>query len=266
MWKRTENTMAVNVFSTSATADNLSRHDMIAWINDSLRLNYTKIEQMCSGAAYCMFMDMLFEHCISMKKVKMNAKLEHEYIHNFKLLQESFKKTGTDKVIPVDRLIKGKFQDNFEFVQWFKKFFDANYTGQAYDPVVARSTTQQPGGGDTGRTRKPVGTAAPHFKAPARKAMSTTSTVTNNNQVAELNQQLLEVKLTVDGLEKERDFYFSKLREIEIICQQHEDENHPGIEKIVQVLYATEDGFAAPAEGEARADEANNFEGDLGDF
>lgn len=31
------------------------------------------------------------------------------------------------QVIPVERLIKGKFQDNFEFVQWFKKFFDANY-------------------------------------------------------------------------------------------------------------------------------------------
>jgi RP/EB family microtubule-associated protein len=35
--------------------------------------------------------------------------------------------------------VKGKFQDNFEFVQWFKKFFDANYTdAPGYDPVAAR--------------------------------------------------------------------------------------------------------------------------------
>lgn len=34
--------------------------------------------------------------------------------------------------------MKGKFQDNFEFVQWFKKFFDANYDGKDYDPVEAR--------------------------------------------------------------------------------------------------------------------------------
>ena len=34
--------------------------------------------------------------------------------------------------------MKGKFQDNFEYVQWFKKFFDANYDGKEYDPVEAR--------------------------------------------------------------------------------------------------------------------------------
>lgn len=43
------------------------------------------------------------------------------------------------QVIPVDKLIKGKFQDNFEFLQWFKKFFDANYDGKEYDALTARS-------------------------------------------------------------------------------------------------------------------------------
>ena len=42
------------------------------------------------------------------------------------------------QIIPVDKLVKGKFQNNFEFVQWFKKFFDANYDGKEYDPVAAR--------------------------------------------------------------------------------------------------------------------------------
>ena len=51
-----------------------------------------------SGAAYCQFMDMLFPGCISLKKVKFQAKLEHEYIHNFKLLQASFKRMNVDKV------------------------------------------------------------------------------------------------------------------------------------------------------------------------
>lgn len=50
------------------------------------------------GAAYCQFMDLLFPGCISLKKVKFQAKLEHEYIHNFKLLQASFKRVNVDKV------------------------------------------------------------------------------------------------------------------------------------------------------------------------
>uniref|UniRef100_A0A3B3BRG4 Calponin-homology (CH) domain-containing protein n=1 Tax=Oryzias melastigma TaxID=30732 RepID=A0A3B3BRG4_ORYME len=91
-----------------------------------------------AGAAYCQFMDMLFPGCVLLKKVKFQAKLEHEFIHNFKVLQAAFKRMSVDKIIPVEKLVKGKFQDNFEFVQWFKKFFDANYDGKEYDPILAR--------------------------------------------------------------------------------------------------------------------------------
>lgn len=102
------NKMAVNVFATGQTTENLSRHELMQWVNDSLQLQYQKVEQMCtgrlsailllvwltllftflytwkkpflnsfpglvilkgylfiillfSGAAYCQFMDMLFE-------------------------------------------------------------------------------------------------------------------------------------------------------------------------------------------------------------
>lgn len=35
--------------------------------------------------------------------------------------------------------MRGKFQDNFEFLQWFRKFFDANYDGHEYDARKARN-------------------------------------------------------------------------------------------------------------------------------
>ncbi|XP_078069160.1 microtubule-associated protein RP/EB family member 3-like isoform X2 [Mustelus asterias] len=289
--------MAVNVYSTSVTSENLSRHDMLSWVNDSLQLNYTKIEQLCSGTAYCQFMDMLFPGCILLKKVKFQAKLEHEYIQHFKILQAAFKKMNVDKIIPVERLVKGKFQDNFEFVQWFKKFFDANYDGKEYDPVLARQgqdvfTPHSPGDQIFNKPRRPVGTAVPQRTSPTAPKVTRTPNVPSSMgirkaqhfarngasdadaQIIELNQQgynvmskvaqsrshllikikqlsqpsvnLMELKLTVDGLEKERDFYFSKLRDIELICQEHESENNPAIQRIVEILYATEEGFAPP--------------------
>lgn len=64
------------------------------------------------------------------------------------------------QIIPVDKLVKGKFQDNFEFVQWFKKFFDANYDGKEYDPVAARQgqdipANQTPAVAAANKARKP---------------------------------------------------------------------------------------------------------------
>ena len=46
---RTDRSMAVNVYSTNNQADNLSRHDILAWVNDSISTNYAKIEELCSG-------------------------------------------------------------------------------------------------------------------------------------------------------------------------------------------------------------------------
>ena len=53
----------------------------------------------------------------------------------------------------VDKLIKQKFQDNFEFLQWFKKFFDANYTGVEYDALEVRGGVSL-GSGKKGRAQQ----------------------------------------------------------------------------------------------------------------
>ncbi|XP_046752725.1 microtubule-associated protein RP/EB family member 1 isoform X2 [Diprion similis] len=267
--------MAVNVYATNVTSDNLSRHDMLAWVNDCLSSSFSKIEELCTGAAYCQFMDMLFPGSVPLKRVKFRTVLEHEYIQNFKILQGGFKKMNVDKVIPVDKLIKGRFQDNFEFLQWFKKFFDANYDGREYDGYEARGCIPLGSGVDgTHNLSNPQLVPLPsHPKQPqmqqkhiqqrntfpkqqsvpkVQRPVAKPAAVGNrgdSGKIEELSAQLMELKLTVDGLEKERDFYFGKLRDIEVMCQDCDNGEPPQIvQKILDVLYATEDGFAPPEE------------------
>ena len=40
---------AVNVYHTSVTTDNLSRNDILNWINTALEANFIKIEDLCNG-------------------------------------------------------------------------------------------------------------------------------------------------------------------------------------------------------------------------
>nr|XP_029732955.1 microtubule-associated protein RP/EB family member 1-like isoform X7 [Aedes albopictus] len=275
--------MAVNVYSTNVTTDNLSRHDMLSWVNDCLRSQFTKIEELCTGAAYCQYMDMLFPGSVPMKRIKFRTNLEHEYIQNFKILQAAFKKMNVDKIIPIDKLIKGRFQDNFEFLQWFKKFFDANYDGREYDAYLARDNLPMGMGGagapkgngvavatasvprraplvsSTSRDKiKPITPSRPMTQTVSRPAGGLGSTANasksssqnsvTNQQVEELTTQVMDMRLHLEGLEKERDFYFSKLRDIEILCQEDEQNETPNalIQRILNILYATEDGFAPP--------------------
>ena len=51
---------------------------------------------------------------------------------------------------------------------------------------------------------------------------------------------MAELKMTADTLEKERDFYFGKLRDIEILLQNQPDPA-PISDLVMKILYATED-------------------------
>lgn len=49
------------------------------------------------------------------------------------------------------------------------------------------------------------------------------------------------MKLALEGVEKERDYYFSKLREVELLCQEQGEENAPFVDRLMEVLYASEE-------------------------
>lgn len=275
-------TQAQNVYVT-VFSDNISRHDIINWVNDTLETNLVKIEELCTGSVYCQLMDLLFPGTLRKTKVKFNAFTSHkdyEFISNFKELQECFKKVKVDKNIPIEKLVKGKYQDNFEFVLWFKKFFDANYDGKEYNGLAARDGiplclhegNKSQVSAKVSRTsavvrpqvvvQRTVKSVALSTKTVIKKPVvnrgglvsnkietksktpktSTTNEKTISEQEIELSSSSKEA---LEDLEKERDFYLWKLRDIDALCQQYEAENLPAIRKILDILYSTMDGFEA---------------------
>ncbi|KAI8338492.1 calponin homology domain-containing protein [Chlamydoabsidia padenii] len=251
-----------------------SRTELLAWVNDLLSINYTKVEQAGTGSAYCQIMDSIYGD-VAMNKVKFDTRQEYEYVGNFKVLQNTFDKHKVDKIIPVDKLMKCKFQDNLEFMQWMKRFWDQNFPGGPYNALARRKGGPSGGGSRTTTTNSRASgrltTTTKGNRAPssvtASGARSTSRTgrtsagVDNRSAsvIMDLNKQIAELKLTVDGLEKERDFYFGKLRDIEILVQEQvdaadaeqvEDQETLVLKEIQTILYSTEDGFEVPPENE----------------
>jgi hypothetical protein len=112
---------------------------LLEWINDLLKLDVKKIEDTCSGAVACQIVHSIFPNEMPMSKVDFGAKYDYDYVKNYKVLQNVFAKLKVSKMVPVDKLVRGKYQDNLEFMQWLKSFYDLNgAVKDGYDPVEAR--------------------------------------------------------------------------------------------------------------------------------
>ena len=151
--------------------------------------------------------------------------------------------------IEVSKLVKAKYQDNLEFLQWMKGFHDRNYSGGEYDgpgrravskgggkarPASAKTSARAPASSATSGTagasdkaervplsrRTNAGRAGSARQPPGKAA----AVAAAEAKVTELTEENMELKLAVDGLERERDFYFGKLRDIEIMCQTQDDQ------------------------------------------
>lgn len=191
-----------------------------------------------------------------------------------------------DKPIPVEQLTKCRMQDNLEFLQWTKKFWDQHFPGGDYDALSRRRASGAPSTGATGsRAGATSAGAARRGATPTMGAARSRVGASTGANTSALQQEIGAQKEAIAGLEKERDFYFAKLRDIELLLQ-NAIEADPDLEKdddslvkhIQGILYSTEvptpqassqgtmaltcmqEGFEIPAEeGEAPADELETF-------
>ncbi|XP_071329252.1 uncharacterized protein [Trachinotus anak] len=115
-----------------------NRYELLAWLNETLQTAFTKVEQVCTGAAYCQLMDRLFPGSLDLSRVRFQSSNTVDSIHNYSLLQAAFRAVGVTRHIPIQALIMRKFVVAQTFLQWFKMFFDENNNGREYHALEAR--------------------------------------------------------------------------------------------------------------------------------
>uniref|UniRef100_A0AAY4EAY7 DNA (cytosine-5-)-methyltransferase n=1 Tax=Denticeps clupeoides TaxID=299321 RepID=A0AAY4EAY7_9TELE len=125
------------VVSPCAVLDQCGQSEALSWLNGQLQTNFRQLDQLSSGACYCQLMDWLYPGSINMKSVKFQARTKAEFLQNYTILQAAFQKNNITKPVPTEELIKGK--SSFQFLKWFKTFFQANHKEKEYDPVAARN-------------------------------------------------------------------------------------------------------------------------------
>jgi RP/EB family microtubule-associated protein len=243
------------------------------------------------------------------------SRSDYEFVNNYKLLQAAFTKNNVLRHVDVDKLIRAKYQDNLEFCQWLKAFYDQSGGSprDGYDAKAVRAKGKggkkynelmAKGGAGGKRTMnssnvrsRPVPATSPKVRVPARptrpdaatnkKPLKTNSSsenksVSNNGsdktsiiaasaqadaqilkKNVELENKVRELESTISDIEKERDFYFGKLRNVELMLQVKQDKNYEEceiesvVDSIFKVLYATADeDVAVDEDGEVRGFDA----------
>lgn len=126
-------TLSSQAISLANSKLKLTNNNLLDWIRDKYQINIKNIEQCCTGAIYCQIFDSILPGKIKMKKVNWKAKYEYEFMNNFKILQEAFEENKIQKKFEINKLIKGKYQDNLQFLQWMRDFHDSNIINYYYD-------------------------------------------------------------------------------------------------------------------------------------
>ena len=102
----------------------LGRSELLNWVNKTVESDYVRIEDLSDGVGFCQIMDAFFKNVSrEMNNLKLNAINEIELKQkNLCLLNSLLGKAECIKQIDPNKLPKGLFSINLEFLQYLFDF------------------------------------------------------------------------------------------------------------------------------------------------
>ena len=141
-----------------------------------------------------------------------------------------------------------------------KRYFDLNYSGEPYNAVERRKGAQlfyimggnkvappnknkgMPGAAGSGKIYSGKSNTTPNIGVPpASQAGPKKFGSSMGVGSPQLEQQVEELKMNNDTLDREREFYFGKLRDIEEMLQKRGLDQDPLGSEVLKILYASEE-------------------------
>jgi RP/EB family microtubule-associated protein len=104
--------------------DAQTKKELIEWLNVTLELTITKIEEISSGAIFCQLLDVLYPNRFPMSKVHWGAEEPHEFVANYKLLVSMLAELRIDKTLDVNKMIHCRPKELLELVGWFRQYYE----------------------------------------------------------------------------------------------------------------------------------------------
>ena len=107
-------------------------------------------------------------------------------------------------------------------------------TTTSYSPIKHNQLSTSKRNSLSSPSRPSLHSSSSSGAAVARGEHNAISQLSQEN--AELRRKITELTVCIDRIEKERDFYFKRLRQVEILCQNSEKTDY--VDKVLEILYA----------------------------
>ncbi|XP_037944256.1 microtubule-associated protein RP/EB family member 3-like [Teleopsis dalmanni] len=205
------------------------RKEDLSWINNALESKFKKLEDLCTGAAYCQLYHYFFPHLMDLRKVVFFTNLKADAVKNFLILQEALHRRQEFREIPFSEVTKHDYASNLEFYIWFKQFFDNNFKDfqRIYYPLEERFNLEIGYGEPKEKSNESltyvnaihINHEKPrHFEKALRKA----------RKQFEVENFNLEMKYS------ERNLYLRKIFRVQRVCRMYPS-NDPFIKSILKI-------------------------------
>lgn len=222
--------------------------ELLDWLNGYLQLSLSKVEQCANGAVYCQILDACRPGMVAMRKVNWAARRESEALANYGVLEAALQRCATNwplaKGVDADTLLTGAYQPNLEMLQCMRQYWAKIGPTEGYDPLKCRwGVVRLPAwarartalGEHNGWARSagiescPGSRVSSRAVTPERQIVQPVASkvrfsenVSSGSGSAEASVQrkeLRRLRAVARCVEKERNWYYRKLRDVEVIMQ-----------------------------------------------